>query len=105
MVLARLSLQLRFGLGLALALLIPSTLLAGQSGGGQFPLPDQGVLRLQLGATDRFLWDHPTNPDVAQPIFDKRDVTGRSQDKCLLALGTPTLVAASATGGSPGIAF
>ncbi len=96
---------------LALVLLAGVILLNGTASGQStttppLGLPDEGVLRLQLGAVDRFLWDHPVNPDLSQSIHDKRDLTGKSQDKCLLALGTETpLVSMAATGGVPGIAF
>lgn len=69
-------------------------LLTGAAASGQTTstpgLPDEGVLRLQLGAVDRLLWQTPSTSDVdpTQAIFDRRDLTGRSQDKCLLQLGS-----------------
>jgi hypothetical protein len=74
-------------------------------------LPNEGVLRLQLGATDRLVWETPstTDTDPTQPIFDRRDLTNRSQDRCLLQLGAvgsaPNLLQVSAgvpTSNEPG---
>lgn len=52
-------------------------------------LPDEGVLRLQFGEVDRLVWETPSTSDTnpTQSISDRRILTGRTSDKCLLQLG------------------
>jgi hypothetical protein len=52
-------------------------------------LPDEGVLRLRLGPVDQLVWETPSTTDVnpTQSIDDRRSLTGRASDKCLLQLG------------------
>jgi hypothetical protein len=75
-------------------------------------LPDEGVLRLQLGDVDRLTWVTPstTDVDIYQTIHDLRDLTGRARDKCILAVipdeKPPNLVKFTAgvpTSNQPGI--
>ena len=77
-------------------------------------LPEEGVLRLQLGAVDQLVWETPSTTDTnpTQAIVDRRSLTGRSSDRCLLQLGSlgsaPTLlgfVAGVPTNNQPGFAF
>ena len=77
-------------------------------------LPDDGVLRLQLGAVDRLVWETPSTSDTnpTQSLFDRRSLTGRSFDKCLLQIGAigdaPTLLGFAAgvpTSNQPGFAY
>ena len=84
-----------FTAGRASAALCALILAIGSAATGQTTttpgLPDEGVLRLQLGAVDRLLWETPPTSDInpTESLFDRRDLTGRSQDKCLLQVGSP----------------
>ncbi len=61
-------------------------------------LPDDGVLRLQLGDLNRLLWETPSTSDTdpTQGLFDRRSLSSRVRDKCLLQVGpigsTPLLL-------------
>lgn len=107
-----------FTAGYASAALCALMFLIGSAATGQTTttpgLPNEGVLRLQLGAVDQLVWETPSTTDIdpTQAIFDRRTLTGRSADKCLLQLGSlgsaPTLlgfVAGVPTSNQPGFAF
>ncbi len=75
-------------------------------------LPDEGILRLQLGDVDRLTWITPstTDVDLYQTIHDLRTLTGRANHRCILAVipdeVPPNLVKITAgvpTSNQPGI--
>lgn len=76
--------------GVALSALIT---LIGSAAAGQTTttqgLPDEGVLRLQLGDFDRLVWETPSTSDTdpTQSLVDRISLTGRAVHKCLLQVG------------------
>jgi hypothetical protein len=75
------------------------------SGATWAQLPAGGTLYLELGAVDQFRWVGPgaTPETLTQSIKDMRDITGKSNDACKLALASSpqlaTLTSASGTVG------